>query len=118
MFLHVQDVDNEQLFSQAVKPLVSQVFEGFNATILTYGQTGTGKTYTLGTGITKPAVQSKNRGIIQRVLEQIFEKMGKLSETRKFLMNASFLEIYNEKLSQRPRGLKSRDTRKRQLQPT
>ena len=98
MFFVCQDADNGKIFSQAVKPLVSQVFDGFNATILAYGQTGTGKTYTLGTGITKAAMQNQNRGIIQRFLEQIFEKMGKLSETRKFVMNASFLEIYNEKL--------------------
>ena len=86
------------MFRQAVNPLVNQVFEGVNATVLAYGQTGTGKTYTLGTGVAKTVLKDKNRGIIQRFLEQLFDKLQKLSATRKFIMTASFLEIYNEKL--------------------
>lgn len=74
------------------------MFEGFNATVLAYGQTGTGKTYTLGTGNAKTVLKAKNRGIIQRFLEELFEKSRKLSATRQFVMTASFLEIYNEKL--------------------
>jgi hypothetical protein len=35
------------LYSQAVVPIVNEVLEGFNCTIFAYGQTGTGKTYTM-----------------------------------------------------------------------
>ena len=66
--------------------------------ILGSAQTGTGKTYTLGTGIAKTVLKDKHRGIIQRFLEQLFEQSRQLSTTRRFVMTASFLEIYNEKL--------------------
>lgn len=37
----------KDLFDQAVVPIVNEVLEGFNCTIFAYGQTGTGKTYTM-----------------------------------------------------------------------
>lgn len=35
------------LYDQAIIPIVNEVLEGFNCTIFAYGQTGTGKTYTM-----------------------------------------------------------------------
>lgn len=37
----------KDLYDQAVVPIVREVLEGFNCTIFAYGQTGTGKTYTM-----------------------------------------------------------------------
>lgn len=37
----------KDLYDQAVIPIVNEVLEGFNCTIFAYGQTGTGKTYTM-----------------------------------------------------------------------
>lgn len=37
----------KDLYEQAVVPIVNEVLEGFNCTIFAYGQTGTGKTYTM-----------------------------------------------------------------------
>lgn len=37
----------KDLYEQAVTPIVKEVLEGFNCTIFAYGQTGTGKTYTM-----------------------------------------------------------------------
>ena len=36
-----------RLYDQAVAPIVEEVLDGFNCTIFAYGQTGTGKTYTM-----------------------------------------------------------------------
>ena len=38
----------DDVYSQAVRPLVDSAFEGYNVTIIAYGQTGSGKTYTMG----------------------------------------------------------------------
>jgi len=46
------------------------VLEGYNATILAYGQTGTGKTYTM-EGF-KYQQNDPSRGIIPRAMEEIF----------------------------------------------
>ncbi|AQK51620.1 kinesin-related protein8 [Zea mays] len=37
----------KELYDQAIIPIVNEVLEGFNCTIFAYGQTGTGKTYTM-----------------------------------------------------------------------
>jgi len=37
----------QDIFNHAVVPLVSEVLDGYNCTIFAYGQTGTGKTYTM-----------------------------------------------------------------------
>ena len=37
----------KDLYDQAITPIVNEVLEGFNCTIFAYGQTGTGKTYTM-----------------------------------------------------------------------
>lgn len=42
-----QDAGQERLYEQSMFPIVEEVLEGFNCTIFAYGQTGTGKTYTM-----------------------------------------------------------------------
>ena len=42
-----ETVDNDQLCIEEIDPLVNDIFDGKNATIICFGQTGTGKTYTL-----------------------------------------------------------------------
>ena len=37
----------KQLYDATVVPIVKEVLKGFNCTIFAYGQTGTGKTYTM-----------------------------------------------------------------------
>jgi kinesin family protein 2/24 len=42
-----ESVGNEQVYTEAIRPLVNNVLQGRNASVLMYGQTGTGKTYTM-----------------------------------------------------------------------
>ncbi|MCL7040911.1 hypothetical protein MKW94_004502, partial [Papaver nudicaule] len=39
------------IYDHAISPIVNEVLEGFNCTVFAYGQTGTGKTYTMEGGI-------------------------------------------------------------------
>ena len=61
------------------------------------GQTGTGKTFTM-EGFTKEgAVEA--RGIIPRAIEQIFIHIQRNASPRmRFLVRASYLQIYNEQV--------------------
>lgn len=84
----------EEIYNQTALPIVESVLEGFNGTIFAYGQTGTGKTFTMEG---KPDPPESN-GIIPRAFKQIFEMIEKTSKNRQFLVRCSFLELYNEEI--------------------
>ncbi|KAM4612758.1 kinesin-like protein KIF17 [Polymixia lowei] len=94
----------EQMYNEIAYPLVEGVTEGYNGTIFAYGQTGSGKSFTM-QGVSEPAVQ---RGVIPRAFEHIFESI-QCAENTKFLVRASYLEIYNEEI----RDLLGHDTKQR-----
>ena len=48
----------KDLYDEAITPIVNEVLDGFNCTIFAYGQTGTGKTYTMEGAGRKPQVSS------------------------------------------------------------
>ncbi|XP_055016625.1 kinesin-like protein KIF17 [Boleophthalmus pectinirostris] len=87
------DHTTEQMYNEIAYPLVEGVTEGYNGTIFAYGQTGSGKSFTMqGT-----AVPASQRGVIPRSFEHIFETI-QCTENTKFLVRASYLEIYNEEI--------------------
>lgn len=93
-FDHVFGVDSTQpqVFDMLGMPLLDKAFEGYNATVFAYGQTGSGKTHTM-----MADRKSDDRGLIPRISDNLFQRVGSLSsETHKFLICCSFLEIYNE----------------------
>ena len=67
------------------------MLQGYNGTIFAYGQTGTGKTFTINGVPSDPQL----KGIMPRSFETIFNLIQ--SDTNKeYLVRASYLEIYNE----------------------
>ena len=96
-FDHVYGEDNDQksVYENTAREAVMSTLQGYNATIIAYGQTGTGKTYTMEGEPTK-----QKRGLIPRATEEIFRHIeGSASEKKKFLVRASYLQIYNEVIS-------------------
>ncbi|XP_025022228.1 kinesin-like protein KIF17 [Python bivittatus] len=83
--------DTEEIYNEIAYPLIEGVTEGYNGTIFAYGQTGSGKSFTM-QGILDPPSQ---KGIIPRAFEHLFESV-QCAENTKFLVRASYLEIYNE----------------------
>lgn len=70
---------------------------GFNCTIFAYGQTGTGKTYTMSGDMTESlGVLAPDAGIIPRVLQALFNKLD--SDAIENCVRCSFIELYNEEL--------------------
>lgn len=94
----------ENIYNEIAYPLVEGVTEGYNGTIFAYGQTGCGKSFTM-QGITDPPTQ---RGIIPRAFDHVFETVS-VAETTKFLIHASYCEIYNEEI----RDLLGKDTKEK-----
>jgi kinesin family protein C2/C3 len=72
-------------------PMVVSVLDGYNVCIFAYGQTGTGKTFTMeGT--------PQNRGVNYRTVEQLFEVARERRETISYNISVSVLEVYNEQI--------------------
>lgn len=70
---------------------------GFNCTIFAYGQTGTGKTYTMSGDMSDTlGLLSDSAGIIPRVLHALFNKL-EIDDTEN-CVRCSFIELYNEEL--------------------
>ncbi|KAG7385416.1 hypothetical protein PHYPSEUDO_001545 [Phytophthora pseudosyringae] len=82
------------VFSTLVAPMISQFFDGYNATVLAYGQTGSGKTYTMGNDFAS-SVAPTERGVIPRVIENVFDRVSASSNPHHFVLKLSYLEILN-----------------------
>lgn len=82
------------IYNETARPIVDKVLQGYNGTIFAYGQTGTGKTYTMSGAKTSPQL----RGIIPNTFAHIFGHIAKADENQKFLVRATYLEIYNEEV--------------------
>ncbi|KAL7864641.1 hypothetical protein AOLI_G00160610 [Acnodon oligacanthus] len=105
-FDSVYDWNSKQidLYDETFRPLVDSVLLGFNGTIFAYGQTGTGKTYTMEGVRNDP----ERRGVIPNSFEHIFTHISR-SQNQQYLVRASYLEIYQEEI----RDLLSRDQSRR-----
>ncbi|KAM4650077.1 kinesin-like protein KIF3B isoform 1-T1 [Amazona ochrocephala] len=93
-----------ELYDETFRPLVDSVLQGFNGTIFAYGQTGTGKTYTMEGVRGDP----EKRGVIPNSFDHIFTHISR-SQNQQYLVRASYLEIYQEEI----RDLLSKDQAKR-----
>ena len=73
------------------------MLQGYNCTIFAYGQTGTGKTYTMSGDLSdKLGLLSDSAGIIPRVLYSLFAKLE--ADDVESSVKCSFIELYNEEL--------------------
>ncbi|KAK9678834.1 hypothetical protein RND81_11G235700 [Saponaria officinalis] len=82
--------DQGDVFVDA-SPMATSVLDGYNVCIFAYGQTGTGKTFTMeGT--------EQNRGVNYRTLEQLFQIAKERSDTFSYDISVSVLEVYNEQI--------------------
>lgn len=94
-FDSVYDWNSKQvdLYDETFRPLVDSVLLGFNGTIFAYGQTGTGKTFTMEGVRNDP----EKRGVIPNSFEHIFTHISR-SQNQQYLVRASYLEIYQEEI--------------------
>uniref|UniRef100_UPI00358F7932 kinesin-like protein KIF27 n=1 Tax=Myxine glutinosa TaxID=7769 RepID=UPI00358F7932 len=83
------------IFNTCVHPLVTAFLKGYNATVFAYGQTGTGKTFTIGAKTTRLA--SEDIGMIPRAIEEIFQRIENNDNTECSLA-VSYIEVYMEEL--------------------
>ncbi|CAK8538887.1 unnamed protein product [Lathyrus sativus] len=100
------NTSQEDIFQSVGVPLVRNALAGYNTSILSYGQSGSGKTYTMwgppSAMFEEPSPQS-HKGIVPRIFQMLFselEKEQRMSEGKQFnyQCRCCFLEIYNEEI--------------------
>ncbi|CAG9323451.1 unnamed protein product [Blepharisma stoltei] len=89
------DSSQAEVYEMAARPVVESVLEGFNGTILAYGQTSSGKTFTMsGPSLDDPVY----RGIIPRMVKTVFQSIQEADEHLEFAVKVGYCEIYLEKI--------------------
>ena len=88
------DCDSQLIYKEMCKDVVSSALEGYNGSIFMYGQTTSGKTFTM---LGSP----NNPGILPCTLRDIFlkiNKIGKENTNINYKVYCSYIEIYNENI--------------------
>eukprot|EP00038_Savillea_parva_P015756 m.14830 g.14830 ORF g.14830 m.14830 type:complete len:708 (+) comp3203_c0_seq1:338-2461(+) len=86
------DIKQVDVYNRVARNIVSSCLEGYNGTIFAYGQTGTGKTFTMEGERNPPELQ----GIIPNSFAHIFGTIRDAHADTRFLVRCSYLEIYCE----------------------
>ncbi|XP_044252596.1 kinesin-like protein Klp10A [Tribolium madens] len=87
---------NETVYKFTAQPLVKTIFEGGMATCFAYGQTGAGKTHTMG-GEFKGKQQNFKNGIYALVATDVFKFLTQPPyKDKNLVVYASFFEIYGK----------------------
>ncbi|KAL6960164.1 hypothetical protein U1Q18_047303 [Sarracenia purpurea var. burkii] len=79
----------KRAYEVVAKPVVESVLDGYNGTVMAYGQTGTGKTYTLGR---LGDEDTSARGIMVRAMEDILADISLETDS----ISVSYLQLYME----------------------
>jgi len=80
----------QQVYDKVARELVSSVLKGINGTMFAYGQTASGKTYTMQGEPSSP-------GILHLAAQQVFEEIAQ-RPNHQFLLHVSYIEIFNEQV--------------------
>ena len=93
------DCTQRDVYEEVGKPVLKDVLQGYNGSILAYGQTGAGKTHSLlnsGMGVDgKP--DPKQAGLLPRLVAALFVHIG-ADLKNVYTVEASMLQIYNENI--------------------
>ena len=82
---------NKDIFEKLIKQNLTSLLKGINISIFAYGQTSTGKTFTM------KGESKSNEGLIPLCIREIFNSLNSSeSNITKSLVKVSYSEIYNE----------------------
>ncbi|XP_023387147.1 centromere-associated protein E isoform X3 [Pteropus vampyrus] len=81
----------KNVYEEIAVPIIDSAIQGYNGTVFAYGQTASGKTYTM-------MGSDDYLGVIPRAIHDIFQKIKKFPD-REFLLRVSYMEIYNETIT-------------------
>lgn len=83
------------VFDFSIRSTVQDILDGYNGTVFAYGQTGAGKSYTM---MGADIYDEEQRGIIPRIVEQMFASILRSPGNIEYTVRVSYMEIYMEKI--------------------
>ncbi|XP_065069863.1 kinesin-II 85 kDa subunit-like [Rhopilema esculentum] len=83
------DTKTDQVYKELGETLLRRTLEGYNSTVLAYGQVGSGKTHTLTGSLEEP-------GLLALFSQALAKKVEESSKEKRFFMTVSFAEISDE----------------------
>ena len=87
-----------EVYSEVAQEITNKVVEGINGTIFAYGQTSSGKTFTMqGAGTIQDGANNEGSGIVHMAARDIFSQVSRDTE-RVYVVRVSFVEIYMEEV--------------------
>lgn len=89
----LHNASQDETYEATASEIIQSVVEGYNGTVLCYGQTGAGKTYSM----TGSATIFKYRGIVPRAINQVFALCSARFD-QAITIRISYAEIYNERI--------------------
>ena len=89
----LHNASQDEVYEASASEIIQSVVEGFNGTVLCYGQTGAGKTYSM----TGSQTEYKYRGIIPRAINQVYALTSSKFE-QAITIRVSYAEIYNDQI--------------------
>ncbi|XP_015581130.1 kinesin-like protein KIN-UC isoform X4 [Ricinus communis] len=89
--IFTESASQKRVYEAVAKPVVESVLNGYNGTVMAYGQTGTGKTYTVGRLGKNDASE---RGIVVRALEDVIANTSPDTD----VVEMSYLQLYMESI--------------------
>jgi len=88
-----EETSQEEMYNALARPLVNDILDGYNCSLLAYGMTGSGKTTTM------MGLPSKDgEGVVPRLMNDLFEHMEQNKSTHLYNVTCSAIEIYMEKI--------------------
>lgn len=109
--LLVPETEQEEMFDKVGKQTITDFLKGYNGTIFAYGQSGSGKTFSMlgpedvTNALAKdfnsvPEEVTKLYGITPRAVIQIFQTINEYVRTgNECTLHCSYIEIYNEQIN-------------------
>ncbi|CAK8996251.1 unnamed protein product [Durusdinium trenchii] len=97
-----EEASTQQVYEEAFKSIVFGAAEGMNGAILAYGQTASGKTFSISGSTAVSYDGEPNKGIIHFALDDLFGQLTKKAEEGKgmeYLVRMSYCELYMERVN-------------------
>ncbi|KAL8209375.1 hypothetical protein R6Q57_006107 [Mikania cordata] len=92
-----EDSEQADVYEFLARPIVRDAVKAINGTIIVYGQTGAGKTYTM-EGANIRETDSCKKGLLPRVVDELFEAINLHGEASTYKIKLSMVEIYMERV--------------------